>query len=212
MFAKLLHLSKSESFSLSCSRSNDLREAVGNLLTVTMYLQDTLSRFHRPGLHKVDLRVHVASASTRTLAFQRRAAEVSYTAQSSQVSIFTTCSIGLSLRYPRKIHQPVPSARIHQNSNKPCSASLEDAYTGYHVFSTEPLTQNCNSRIAATVFDVSSPISIGHHHDSTLPECPHTRNIKIANQRSCCMQGFPIKYFSKRLMLISSRVVAVPHE
>ena len=69
MFGKLLHLSKSESFAMSCSRSHDLREAVGNLLTVTMYLQDTLSRFHRPGLHKVDLRVHVASASTRTLAF-----------------------------------------------------------------------------------------------------------------------------------------------
>ena len=69
MFDKWLHLSKSKSFTMSCSRRHDLREAVGNLLTVTMYLQDTLSRFHRPGLHKVDLRVHVASASTRTLAF-----------------------------------------------------------------------------------------------------------------------------------------------
>ena len=47
----------------------ELREASGNLLTVTMYLQDTLSRFFRPGLHEVDLRVHLASASTRTLAF-----------------------------------------------------------------------------------------------------------------------------------------------
>ena len=35
MFDKLLHLSKSESFAMSCSRSHDLREAVGNLLTVT---------------------------------------------------------------------------------------------------------------------------------------------------------------------------------
>ena len=69
MFDKLLHLSKSESFSMSCSRGHDLREAIGNLLTVVMNLQDTLSRFHRPGLHKVDLRVHVANASTRTLAF-----------------------------------------------------------------------------------------------------------------------------------------------
>ena len=66
MFDKLLHLSKSESFAM---RRHDLREAVGNLLTVTKYLQDTLSRFHCPGLHKVDLRVHVTSASTRTLAF-----------------------------------------------------------------------------------------------------------------------------------------------
>ena len=51
MFDKLLHLSKSESFAMICSRRCNLREAVGNLLTVTMYLQDTLSRFHRPGLH-----------------------------------------------------------------------------------------------------------------------------------------------------------------
>ena len=69
MFDKLLHLSKSEGSAMSRSRSHDLREAIGNLLTFTMYPQDTLSRFHRPSLHKVDLRVHVASASTRTLAF-----------------------------------------------------------------------------------------------------------------------------------------------
>ena len=71
MFDKLLHLSKSESFAMSCSRSCNLCEAVSNLLTVTMYLQDTLSRFHRPGLHKENLRVHVASVSTRTLAFHK---------------------------------------------------------------------------------------------------------------------------------------------
>ena len=66
---KLLYLSKSKSFAMSCPRSCNLCEAVGNLLTVTMDLQDTLFRFHRLGLHKVDLRVHVANASTRTLAF-----------------------------------------------------------------------------------------------------------------------------------------------
>ena len=71
MFDKSLHLSKSESFAMSCSRSCNLCEAVGKLLTVTMHLQDTLSRFHRPSLHKVDLRVHVASTSTRTLAFHK---------------------------------------------------------------------------------------------------------------------------------------------
>ena len=69
MFYKLLHLSKSQGSAMSRLRSHDLREAISNLLTVSMHLQDTLSRFHRPGLHKVDLRVHVASASTRTLAF-----------------------------------------------------------------------------------------------------------------------------------------------
>ena len=71
MFDKLLHLSKSKSFAMSCSRSRNFCEAVGNLLTVTMYLLYSLSRFHRPGLHEIDLRVHVASASARTLAFHK---------------------------------------------------------------------------------------------------------------------------------------------
>ena len=70
MFDKLMHLSESESFAVSCSRSCNFCEALGNLLTVvTMYFHNTLSRFHRPGLHIVDLGVHVASAPTRTLAF-----------------------------------------------------------------------------------------------------------------------------------------------
>ena len=61
MFHKLLHLSKSKSCAMSCSRSCNLCED----------LQGTLSMFHCPGLHNVDLRVHVASASTRTLAFHK---------------------------------------------------------------------------------------------------------------------------------------------
>ena len=69
MFDKLLHLSKSHGSAMSRLRSHDLCVAISNLLTVAMHLQDTLSRFNRPGLHKKDLRVHVASASTRTLAF-----------------------------------------------------------------------------------------------------------------------------------------------
>ena len=40
---------------------------------------------------------------------------------------------------------------------------------------------NCNSRLAATVFDVSSPISVGHHHDRTLRSARNTR---------CCVQDF----------------------
>ena len=67
MFDKLLDLSKSQSSATSRLRSHDLREAISNLLTVSMHLQDKLSKFHRPGLHKVDFCVHVASASTRTL-------------------------------------------------------------------------------------------------------------------------------------------------
>ena len=167
---------------MSCSRSCNFCEAVCDLLTVTMHLQDTLSRFHCPGLHKIDLRVHGGECVDSHPCVSRIPELLSCpcTAQLSQVSICTICSIGLSLRYPRKLHQPAPSARIHQNSNRPWFCFLEDAYTGYHVFSTELLTQNCNSRIAATVFDVSSPISVGHHHARTLRNARNTRNIKIA--------------------------------
>ena len=48
MFDKLLHLSKSQGSVMSRSRSHNLREANSDLLTVTMYLQNSLSRFHRP--------------------------------------------------------------------------------------------------------------------------------------------------------------------
>ena len=122
MFDKLLHLSKSESSAMSRSRSHDLREAIGNLLTVTVYLQDTLSRFHRTGLHRIDLRDECVD-SHPCVSRIPQLLSCPCTAQSSQVSIFTMCSIGLSLRFLRKLHQPVPSARIHQNSNRPCSAS-----------------------------------------------------------------------------------------
>ena len=54
---------------MSSLRSHNVREPVSDLLTVTMHLQDALSRFHRPGLHEVDLRVHVSSASICTLSF-----------------------------------------------------------------------------------------------------------------------------------------------
>ena len=52
MFDKLLHLQGS---AMSRSRSCNCCEAISNLLTVTMYLQDMLSRSHCPGLHKIDL-------------------------------------------------------------------------------------------------------------------------------------------------------------
>ena len=57
---------------------------------------------------------------------------------------------------------------------------LEDAYTGCHVFSTEPLTQTAIPEQLRRSFDVSSPISIGHHHGRTLRNARNTRNIKIA--------------------------------
>ena len=125
MFDKMLRLSMSQGSATSRLRSHDLRETISNLLTVSMHLQDSLSKFHRPGLNKIDLRVHVASAPARALGFHE--------SQSCQVSSCTSCLIGLIfryprklhliLRYPRKLHQPVPSTRIHQNSDKPCSVS-----------------------------------------------------------------------------------------
>ena len=130
MFDKLLHLSKSQSSGMSRLRCHDLREAMSDLLTVSMHLQDSLFRFHRPSLHKIDLRVHVASALARTLVSRiPELLNCPCTAQSFQASSCTFCSIGLSVRYPSKLHQPVPSTRTHQNSDKPCSVSWK-THTG----------------------------------------------------------------------------------
>ena len=186
MFDRFLHLSKSGSFAMSCSRRHDLREAVGNLLTVTMYFQNSSSRFHRPGLRAVDLRVHVASASTRTFT-NPTAAELS-------------------------VHRTIiPGEHLHKSSPlvsrcDSLASSTNQCHTGTQtnhvlllgrrmdgiprVFSTETFGPNCNSRTAARVFDVSSPISVGHHHDRTLRNARKTRNINICNQRSCCTQEF----------------------
>ena len=82
--------------------------------------------------------------------------------------------------------QAPPTSAISSDSpelKQTMSCFLEDAYTAYYMFSTEP----CNSRIAATVFDVSSPISIGHQNDRTLRNARNTRNIKIAtNDHVAC--------------------------
>ena len=56
------------------------------------------------------------------------------------------------------------------------------------------LYPNCNSRAAATICDVSSPISIGHHHDRTLRSARNFQEHQDCNQQSCCMPRFPIKY------------------
>ena len=49
------------------------------------------------------------------------------------------------------------------------------------------LDPNCNSRAAATIFDVSSRICIGHHHDRSLRRPCSSRNIKIAtNDHVAC--------------------------
>ena len=66
---KCCNLSQTQCSTMSSLRSHNFREAVSDLLTVTMHLQDALSRFHCPSLHEVDFRVHVTSASTCTLSF-----------------------------------------------------------------------------------------------------------------------------------------------
>ena len=69
-----------------------------------------------------------------------RAAELSVQSTIVQASNCTFCSIGLSSRFPRKLHQ-VPSARMHQNSDKPCSASWKTHTRDTTCFQQKLLTQ-----------------------------------------------------------------------
>ena len=184
---------------MSCSRSCNFCETADNLLTVTMHLQDALSRFHRP--------VHVASASTRTLAFHKSQNCWAVRAQNNhcKVSICTICSIGLSLRCSGKLHQPTPSAWIHQ-LQQTMFCFLEDAHTGCHVFS-KPLTQNeIPEQLRRSL--TSQAHSAWVMTTTDLRNTRNTRNIKSAT--NMLHARFPTKYLSKRFMLISSRVAAVP--
>ena len=62
---------------------------------------------------------------------------------------------------------------------------LEDVHGIPRVFNRT--FENCNSRTTATVFDVSSTMSIDHHHNRTLRSARNTRNIKIAtNDHVAC--------------------------
>ena len=117
MFDKLLHLSKSQGFAMSCSRSCNLCEALGNLLTVTMYLSRIVAC---PRGEYVDW--HPLNPNSTIVTCEHLHNLLHW----------------FSLRFPCKLHQPVPSVRIHQNSDKPCWKTRN---TEYHVFSTEPLTQ-----------------------------------------------------------------------
>ena len=69
LYDKCCNLSQTQCSTMSNLRSHNFREAVSDLLTVTMHLQDALSRFHCPSLHEVDFRVHVTSPSTCTFSF-----------------------------------------------------------------------------------------------------------------------------------------------
>ena len=200
MFDKLLHPSKSERFAMSCSRRHDLREAVGNLLTVTKYLQDTLSRFHRPGLHKVDLRVHLASASTRTLAFHK-------SPRAAGLSVHSTIVLGEHLH--NLLHwsliaipsQAPPTSAI--SSDSPELTTNHVLLLGRRVHGiprvfNRTFDPNCSSKIAATVFDVSSPMPASITTTTEpcgMPAIPGTSRLQPTIMLHA---GFPIKYLSKR--------------
>ena len=181
MFDKLLHLSKSKSFAMSCLRSCNFCEAVGNLLTVTMYLQDTFSRLHCPSLHKIDFRVHVASALTRTLALHKSKSCSAVSAQHNHsrraIAQFAPLdSRSDTLASSPNQHHQLGFTRTQTNH----VLLLGRRVHGIPRIFNRTFDPNCNSRTAATVFDVSSPISIGHHHDQTLQNARNTRNVMIA--------------------------------
>ena len=99
-------------------------------------------RFHRPSLHE-DLRVHVGECVDLLPCVSRIPELLSrpcteQSSQGEQLHILLHWSL---VAIPRKLHQPVPSTRTHRNSKQTMFCFLEEAYTGYHVFSTEPLTQ-----------------------------------------------------------------------
>ena len=180
VFDKMLHLSKSQGFTMNHVRSHSFREAVSDLRTVTMHLQDAWTRFPRPAQNRPSCPRDECVYSHPCVSRIPELLRCPCTEQSSKVSSCTSCSIALSLRYFRKLHQPqCPSTRIHQNSDIPCSASWKTHTRIPRVFN-RTLDPHCNSRVAATIFDVSSPISIGHHHDRTLRSARNSKNIKIA--------------------------------
>ena len=140
-----------------------------------MHLQDALSRFHRPGLHNLDLRVHVASASTPVRAQNNRPKRaVAHLAPLVSRCGSFACSTNqrhqLGLTGTRANHVLLLGKRIH----------------GIPRVFNRTFDPNCNSRVVATIFDISSPVSIGHHHDRTLRNARNTRNIKIATNDLAC--------------------------
>ena len=160
------------------------------MLTVTMYLQDTLSRFHRPDLHKKDLRVFVASASTRTLRFTNPSA--------AELSVHSTIVQNEHLHnllhwsFAAIPSQALPSSVISSDSpelKQTTFCFLEDAYTGYHVFSTKPLTQTAIPEWLRR--SLTSPAQSASVITTTEPcECPQYQEHQDCSQRSCCMQDF----------------------
>ena len=147
-----------------------------------MYLQDALSRFHRPGLHEnrpscprgecVDS--HPCASQIQELQ------SCQCTAQSFQESNLHNLLHWSLVAIPS---QAPPTSAINSDSpelKQTMFCFLEDADTGIPRVFNRTFDPNCNSRIAATILDVSSPISISHHQDRTLRSARNFKNIKIA--------------------------------
>ena len=193
MLDKMLHLPKSQGSTMNRLRSHDLREAISDLLTVTMYLQDSMSRFHRPGLHKIDFRVHVASRLAPLRFTNPRAVEL---------SVHSTIVPGKQLHI--LLHRylvAIPSRAPPTSTISSDSPELRHTHVlllggrvhGIPRVFDRTFYPNCNSRVAATIVDVSSPICIGQHHDGTLRRARSSRNIKIAtNDHVACRISYQI--------------------
>ena len=157
------------------------------MLTLTMYLQDTLSRFHRPEcINRPSCPRGECVDSHPCVSQIPEPLSSPYTAQSSQKSICTICSIGLLLRYPRMLYQPAPSPRIHQNQTDHVLFLGRRIRGIPRLLKKKPLTQTAIPQLLRRSL-TSSPIIIGHHHDRTLRNARNTRNIKIAaNDHVAC--------------------------
>ena len=128
---------------MSSLRSHYFRETLSDFLTVTMHLQDALSKYHCPGLNEVDLRVHVTSASTCNLALHESQRCCAVRAQDNHprravahlAPLVSRCDTLESSTH--QCHQLSDSPELKQTM----FCYLEEAYTGYHMSSTEPFTQ-----------------------------------------------------------------------
>ena len=142
-----------------------------------MYLQDTLSRFHRQGLHKIDFRVHVASASTCTFAFHKSQSCWAVRTQHNRprwafanfVPLVSRCDSFASSTKQR-----------HQLG----FTSIQTDHVLFLGGRTHGTTCSQQSFWPKLQFQNSCD---GHHHDRTLRNARNPRNIKIAtNDHVAC--------------------------
>ena len=166
---------------MSSLRSRNFREAVSDLLTVTMHLQDALSKFHCPGLHEVDLRVHVTSASTCTLALHESQRCCAVRAQDNRSR---RAIAHLAPLVSRCDTQASSTNQCHQHGFTGTQANHVMFLGGSihripRVFNGT-LDLNSDSRAVATILDVSSPISsvITKTDPCGLPAIPGTSRLQ----------------------------------